>query len=233
MAVSLIMGLLIAGVRYYYRRKLIIERRHLEKQQAIEQERTRIAADMHDDLGAGLTKIKYITELIIEKTDSGEKVQPELEKLRNFSSELIESMGEIIWATSEKNNQLSNTLYYLRSYAVNYCEENDIDCFFEITGNFTDRNVSGNIRRNIFLLLKETLHNIVKHAGAKTVTIKVAIKEKLELVIKDDGKGFSDNRNSGGNGLINMKKRVQELNGSVFFENDNGAAVIINLPFTP
>ncbi len=232
-AASAIMGLLIVGVRYYYRRKLIIERRNLEKQQAIEQERTRIAADMHDDLGAGLTKIKYITELIIEKTDSGEKVKPELEKLRTFSFELVESMGEIIWATSEKNNLLSNTLYYLRSYAVNYCEEHDMDCFFEIPENFTDRIVSGNIRRNIFLLLKESLHNIVKHAGAKTVIIKATIKEKLELVIKDDGKGFSDKGDTKGNGLINMKKRVQELNGSVFFENDNGTAVIISLPFTP
>jgi len=142
-------------------------------------------------------------------------------------------MGEIIWAVSEKNNLLSNTLYYLRSYAVNYCEEHNMDCFFEIPENFTDRNVSGNIRRNIFLLLKESLHNIVKHSGAKTVTMQATVKEKLELVIKDDGKGFPDTRDTKGNGLINMKKRVHELNGSVFFENDKGAAVIINLPFTP
>jgi len=229
----MIMGLLIVGVRYYYRRKLIIERRHLEKQQAIEKERTRIAADMHDDLGAGLTKIKYITENIVEKSETGETIRPELEKLKNFSSELVESMGEIIWATNEKNNLLSNTLYYLRSYAVNYCEENSMDCFFEIRGNFTDKNVSGNIRRNIFLLLKESLHNIVKHAGAKTVTIKATVKEKLELIIKDDGKGFSDTGDTEGNGLINMKKRAEELKGFVLFENDNGTAVIINLPFTP
>jgi len=232
-AASVIMGLLIVGVRYYYSRKLLIERRHLEKQQAIEQERTRIAADMHDDLGAGLTKIKYITENMLEKTDTQETVRPELEKLKNFSSELVESMGEIIWATNEKNNLLSNTLYYLRSYAVNYCEENNLECYFEIPGNFTDRNVSGNIRRNIFLLLKESLHNIVKHANAKNVTIKATVKEKLELVIKDDGKGFSENGDTKGNGLINMKKRAEELKGFVSFENDNGAAVIINLPFTP
>jgi signal transduction histidine kinase/ligand-binding sensor domain-containing protein len=230
---SLIMALLIAGVRYYYMRKLIVERRHLEKQQAIEQERNRIAADMHDDLGAGLTKIKYITEDILEKTGSGETILPELEKLKNFSSELIESMGEIIWAVSEKNNLLSNTLYYLRSYAVNYCEENNLDCHFEVPDNFKDRIVTGNIRRNIFLLLKESLHNIVKHANAKRVTIKAAVKEKLELVIKDDGNGFFDNGDLKGNGLINMKKRVKELNGSIFFETNRGASVVINLPFNP
>jgi signal transduction histidine kinase len=113
----LIIGLLISGVRFYYNRKLEKQKTILEKQQAVEQERSRIAADMHDDLGAGLTNIKYITEHILEKTESGETVKPELEKLRNFSSELVESMGEIIWAVSEKNNLLSNTLYYLRSYA--------------------------------------------------------------------------------------------------------------------
>jgi len=206
----------------------------LEKQQAIDQERSRIAADMHDDLGAGLTKIKYITEHILEKTDSGEAVQPELQKLKSFSSELVESIGEIIWAASEKNNLLSDTLYYLRSYAVNYCEENDLDCQFEIPGSFKDRIVGGNIRRNIFLLLKEGLHNVVKHAGAKKVTIKIGVTEKLELLINDDGKGFSESENiSSGNGLINMKKRVRELNGSIGFKNSNGTSIIIHLPFTP
>jgi signal transduction histidine kinase/ligand-binding sensor domain-containing protein len=219
------------GIRFYYRRKMEKQKNILEKQQAIEQERSRIAADMHDDLGAGLTNIRYITEHILEKTESGETVKPELEKLKNFSSELVESMGEIIWAVSEKNNLLSNTLYYLRSYSINYCEENDLECYFEIPENFRDRIVSGNIRRNIFLLLKESLHNIVKHAGAKNITISAAITEELKLVIKDDGKGFSDNGDTKGNGLINMKKRVQELNGSISFDNDPGATVIIHLPF--
>ena len=227
-------SLFIIVFRFYYHRKLERQQLILEKQQAIDQERSRIAADMHDDLGAGLTKIKYITEHILEKTDSGETVQSELQKLKSFSSELVESMGEIIWAASEKDNLLSNTLYYLRSYAVNYCEENDLDCHFEIPVNFKDRIVGGNIRRNIFLLLKEGLHNIVKHAGAKKVTIKIGITEKLELLINDDGKGFSESENiSGGNGLINMKKRVQELNGSIEFKNSNGAGIILHLPFTP
>ena len=232
-AVVFFIALLIAAFRFYYRRKLEKEMAALEKQQAIEKERTRIAADIHDDLGAGLTKIKYLSEHILEKTDSGEIVKPELEKLKTFSSELVESMGEIIWAVGEKNNLLSNTLYYLRSYAVNYCEENDIECSFEIPENFTDRIVSGNIRRNIFLLLKESLHNIVKHAGAKKVTIQSKVNENLELIIKDDGKGFSENGNIiNGNGLINMRKRVKELQGVIEFANRNGTMVIIQLPLT-
>jgi signal transduction histidine kinase len=228
----LLISVVAGGIRFYYRRKLEKQKTILEKQQAIEQERTRIAADMHDDLGAGLTKIKYITENILEKTDAGETTKPELEKLKTFSSALVESMGEIIWAVSEKNNLLSNTLYYLRSYAINYCEENDLECSFEIPESFSDRIVSGNIRRNIFLLLKESLHNIVKHSGAKNITISAAVTEELKLVIKDDGKGFSNNGDTKGNGLINMKKRVMELKGSIFFENNNGTNVIIHLPFT-
>ena len=229
-AVVIFIGVVFAGLRFYYQRKLEKQRLILEKQQAIEQERSRIAADMHDDLGAGLTKIKFLTEDALEKTASGETVKPQLEKLRNFSSELVESMGEIIWAVSEKNNLLSNTLYYLRSYTVNYCEENNIDCHFEMAADFKDRTVSGNVRRNIFLLLKESLHNIVKHANAKEITIKAEVNDKLELVIKDDGKGFSHNGDGKGNGLINMKKRVKELNGFIDFENNGGVTVIIQLP---
>ena len=228
----LVGSLVFFAFRFYYHRKLEKQQIILEKQKAVEQERSRIAADMHDDLGAGLTKIKYITEHILEKTEAGETAQPELQKLKSFSSELVESMGEIIWAASEKNNLLSNTLYYLRSYAVNYCEENSMDCHFEIPGNFKERIVSGNFRRNIFLLLKESLHNIVKHAGAKTVTIKITADEKFELFIKDDGKGFSETEKIfRGNGVINMKKRVLELNGSIRFENVNGTAIILDLPF--
>lgn len=231
-AALLFAGLLIFSFRYYYRRKLEKQRVVLEKQQAIEEERTRIAADMHDDLGAGLTKIRFITENILEKTGSGENTETELQKLKNFSSELLESMGEIIWATSEKNNLLSNTLYYLRSYAVNYCEENNIDCQFTLPDNFRERVVSGNIRRNIFLLLKESLHNIVKHASAKTVFIQANVADRLQLIIKDDGKGFSENGTTG-NGLINMKKRVKEMNGAIQFENNQGTTITIQLPFAP
>jgi signal transduction histidine kinase len=227
----LFVGLLIIGFGFYYRRKLEKQHMILEKQQAIEQERTRIAADMHDDLGTGLTKIKFITEHISEKMQTRETILPELQKLKTSSSELVESMAEIIWTMNEKNNLLSDTLYYLRSYAVNYCEDNNLDCRFEIPETFTDETVSGNIRRNIFLLLKECLHNIVKHAGAKTVTIKTLISENLELSIKDDGKGFSEATvTAAGNGIINMKKRVNELNGFIRFENRNGTTVTILLP---
>ncbi len=229
----LITGLLIIIFSSYYKRRLEHQQALLEKQQAVEKERSRIASDMHDDLGAGLTKIKFITENISEKIQSGESVLPELQNLKSSSSELIESMGEIIWAMSEKNNLLSDTLYYLRSYAVNYCEENYLACHFELPEKFNNIIVSGNIRRNIFLLLKECLHNIVKHAAAKTVNIKISLSQNLELNIKDNGKGFSETRNTAkGNGLINMRKRVNELDGSISFENRNGTTVIIKLPLS-
>lgn len=230
----LITGLLIIIIRSYYRRRLEQQKALLDKQQAVEKERGRIASDMHDDLGAGLTKIKFITENINEKFHSGESVLPELQKLKSSSSELVESMGEIIWAMSEKNNRLRDTLYYLRSYAANYCEENDLSCHFELPERFNNEIVSGNIRRNIFLLLKECLHNIVKHAGAKTVNIKASVSQNLELTVKDDGKGFSENEITiKGNGLINMRKRVQELNGTLVFENRNGTSITIRFPLNP
>jgi signal transduction histidine kinase len=80
--------------------------------------------------------------------------------------------------------------------------------------------------------MKESLHNIVKHAQASSVAIKIAVSETLNLIISDDGKGFSENGDTKGNGLINMKKRVHELNGFIEFKNKIGTTILIRLPFT-
>lgn len=230
---ALILGLLLSVVRYYYQKKLEKQNLLLEKQRVIEKERSRIAADLHDDLGAGLTRIKFITENIGEKIQSGEPVETDLEKLKASSLKLVESIAEIIWAMNEKNNLISDTLYYLRSHAVNYCEEHNLGCTFEISHEFTDRIVSGNIRRNLFLILKECLHNIVKHARAKNVVIKISVGEKLELTVKDDGHGFNATTTKDrGNGIINMKKRVREMRGNIKLENINGTVITVQLPLS-
>ncbi len=223
-------GLLVFTLRLYYRRKLEHQKIMLEKQKAIETERSRIAADMHDDLGAGLTRIKYIADAITAQSGSTEEIREKLDKLRSTSAGLVESMGEIIWAMNEKNNKFSDTIYYLRSSAVNYCEENKLGCSFIIPEYFEDCLVTGNFRRNLFLMMKETLHNIVKHAGAKQVTIELQIAKHLLFLIKDDGTGISDSDISTGNGLINLKKRAAEMLGHVEFKNEPGLCVRMTLP---
>ncbi len=107
-----------------------------EKQQAIEKERTRIATDMHDDLGAGLSRIKFLSETIGIKKQQQQSFDDDIGKIREYSHEMIDKMGEIVWALNEKNDTLSDLLSYTRSYAVEYLSQNGIACTVTCTGTF-------------------------------------------------------------------------------------------------
>jgi signal transduction histidine kinase len=184
---------------------------------------------MHDDLGAGLTRIKFITENMIEhNTDPSLKI--DVQKLKSSSNELVEKMGEIIWAMNEKNNSLEDLLFYLRSYAVDYCSENKLSCDFIIPESIPSIIIDGQTRRNIFLVLKESLHNIVKHASAENVTVQVVMGKTLILTISDDGKGFVDSPNTNGNGLLSMRQRAAGLNGKLFVHHDGPFTVQLEIP---
>ena len=165
-------------IRFYYNRKLEKQRVILEKQQAVEKERTRIAIDMHDDLGAGLSTIRFLSEKVKRNTFS-DVTKNDAEKIVANSDELVQKMNEIIWAMNEKNDTLEDLLYYTRSYAVEYCEENNLQCETHLPENIPSVIVSGEIRRNIFLTVKESLHNSVKHAAANKIRIDFNIDKNL------------------------------------------------------
>lgn len=216
----------------YYRKKLQKQVVLVEKQQAVEEERSRIAADMHDDLGSGLTKITYLSQMALNKEDT----RADLQAIKKTSTELVENMGEIIWAMKEENNSLEDLLYYIKLYAVEYCATNHLNCIIEFPEKIPTENITGQNRRNIYLAAKETLHNIVKHAHAKNVIIKVLFNKEWLLCIKDDGKGIDVHATGtgqifGGNGLKNIKNRIAAVNGRVEIKNNQGAEVCFHIPF--
>jgi signal transduction histidine kinase len=228
-----LIGFLISGFRFYYRRKLERQMAVLEKQQAIEKERTRIATDMHDDLGAGLSRIKFLSETIGIKKQQQEPFEDDITKIREYSHEMIDKMGEIVWALNEKNDSISDLLSYTRSYVVEYLSQNGIKCRVETPDKFPAGFVSGEFRRNIYLTVKEALHNVVKHAQASEVIIKIEINHHLNIEIKDDGTGFDK---SGirpfSNGLSNMESRIKEIGGLFELINENGTLIRIKVPLT-
>jgi signal transduction histidine kinase/ligand-binding sensor domain-containing protein len=230
-AASLIMGLLIIGFRFYYTNKLRHQRTILEKQQAIEKERTRIATDMHDDLGAGLSRIKFLSETIGIKKLKHEPIEDDITSIRQYSHEMIDKMGEIVWALNEKNDSLSDLLAYTRSYAVEYLSQNGIHCTVETPDEFPSIFVSGEFRRNIYLSVKEALHNIVKHAEANSVFLRFNTQRGLHITIKDDGRGFDPgNLKPYSNGLANMQKRMKHLGGSFEINSSAGTTISLSAP---
>jgi signal transduction histidine kinase/sugar lactone lactonase YvrE len=228
--ISLALWLLI---RTYYRRRLEKQRNLLEKQQAIEKERTRIATDMHDDFGASLSRIKFLSEKLQLLTPADPSEKNDLEKISLYSDEMAEKMNEIVWALNQRYDSLGDLVSFCRSYASEYLQDKNIRFSFA-AGEQGEEKIQGEVRRNIFLVIKEALRNIVKHAGATEVSISFARnteKNKLTVIITDNGKGIDiKNIRPFANGLENMKKRMADINGDFSIKNENGTEISIMVP---
>ena len=203
----------------------------LERQQAIEKERTRIATDMHDDLGAGLSRIKFLSETISIKKQQQQPFEEDITKIREYSHEMIDKMGEIVWALNEKNDTLSDLLSYTRVYASEYLSQNGIACIVEAPDQFPSTFVSGEFRRNVFLTIKEALHNVVKHSLATEVNLTMSANHQLVIRLQDNGIGYDKNNvRLFSNGLTNMKTRVKEIGGKIEIINKSGTIINLSIP---
>jgi signal transduction histidine kinase/ligand-binding sensor domain-containing protein len=230
------MGILLAvgigwAIRSYILRRLEAQRVMLERQQVIEKERTRIATDMHDDLGAGLSRIKFLSDTIGIKQQRQQPIDEEISGIREYSREMIDKMGEIVWALNQKNDLLSDLLSYTRSYAAAYLVQAGIRSRIEAPEEFSYRFVSGELRRNVYLAVKEALHNIVKHSQAQEVYIRIEVEKELTILLQDDGIGFDRAAiRPYANGLQNMERRIGELGGMLRIESGHGTTVTIMVP---
>ena len=201
------------------------------KLQAIEKERTRIATDMHDDLGAGLSRIKFLGQSISNKKLEDDTIKTELEKIALYSNEMTEKMGEIVWALNEKNDTIADLVAYSRSYAIEYLSAHNIACQADTPLGLPGSFIAGEIRRNIFLSIKECLHNIVKHADATSVHFKVQLDDVIKIIIHDNGKGIDwNNQRAFSNGIQNIRQRMKDIRGEANFFNEQGTKVMLTIP---
>jgi len=201
----------------------------LEKQQAVEKERTRIATDMHDDFGASLSRIKFLSEKIQLEKDNPEKTHQDLGKISAFSDEMAEKMGEIVWALNQRYDFSGDMISFCRSYASEYLGDKNIKLRFE-SSDAAEIKINGEIRRNIFLVIKESLHNIVKHSKASEVLIRINIDKELQVLIHDNGKGFDAAMiRPFADGIENMKKRIEEIGGRFSLDGTQGTRIEIQV----
>ena len=227
----LVIALLVfAAIRYYLNQQLKKQQAILENEKAITQERNRIAADMHDDVGAGLSRIRYITASIKEKKDISDA---DIDKIVSLSDESVEKMNEIIWALNQGNQQLDELIYYTRSQCSEMVSNAGLLFSFELPENIPNKILDWKDCRNIYLLVKESVNNAIKHAGATSIIIECIITDQLQFSITDDGKGFDQGSiKENGNGLLNFKKRIEKLNGTYRLNSSsgNGTQIIFILP---
>jgi signal transduction histidine kinase len=203
----------------------------LERQQAIEMERTRIATDMHDDLGAGLSRIKFLSETIGIKKQKEQPIEEDVTRIREYAHQMIDKMGEIVWALNEKNDTLSDLIAFTRAYSIEYLMQNDIACEVNMPEELDQRFVSGEFRRNVFLTVKEILHNVVKHAEATKVVMDITISDNLAISIRDNGKGFDPYAiRQFSNGIHNINSRMKNIRGKADIRSQDGTLICVEAP---
>ncbi len=225
-----IMAVTILGtVRYITTRKLKKQIEKLEREREMEKERTRISRDMHDEVGSSLTEIAIVSEIVKKNIDKPDEVVGHLNNISSQIAEIIDNISQIIWAINPKNDPLDNLISYLRQFGKNYLSKADIKCNFETEEKIPDFHLSAEVRRNVFLVLKEALNNIVKHSCATEVSIRISVLDsKMTLEVIDNGKGI-EKKNGFGNGLINMQKRIEDINGKFDIESEPGKGTNIKL----
>jgi signal transduction histidine kinase len=210
------------------------ERERVERQHALEAERSRIARDLHDDLGSSLTEIGVLA-------NTGQRAQGEdkgghanlFHSIAGKARGLIAALDVIVWAVDPEDNSLQSLADYLSGYAGEYLESSGIACRFKMPMTFPAVTLDGRVRHDLLMAVKETLNNIVRHANATEVEFRMsAAGGVLDIAIADNGKGFQGAVERDGHGLKNLSARLNKLGGSCVVESQvgGGTTVKINLP---
>jgi signal transduction histidine kinase/ligand-binding sensor domain-containing protein len=202
----------------------------------LERVRTRIATDLHDDLGASLSKIAILSEIVnhqVAPVAKNTEVENSLTEIAGTSREMVDSMADIVWVINPERDRLSDLIGRMRSLANEMTELCDINLKIDSSGvENRDLNLGADLRREIYLIFKETLNNLVKHSNCEGAEIEFRLDaDEFVFTVKDDGRGFDPEKNGngarrGGNGLINMRKRAENLGGSYRIESKIGAGTI-------
>jgi signal transduction histidine kinase len=197
----------------------------------LERERARISQDMHDDVGASLTRISILSDLARRKDDVTGETKQWLGQISDTSRSVMEEMSQIIWALNPKNDTLAGLVAYLRRFAYEFLEPTTVKCAFDLPENLPDVALSVEVRRNIYLVVREALHNVMKHSGATRVNLRLRIEDfRFKIFIKDDGKGFDPGKlKFPGNGLVNMRKRMSDIGGEILIKSEPGSGTEIEL----
>ena len=220
----------------------------------LEKVRSRIATDLHDDIGASLTQIAVLSEVAQTKSKgNGATAQP-LKMISSVSNELVETMSDIVWSINPNKDHLSDLSQRMRRFASDVLSAKGIGLHFDAPDWERNIIINTNLRREVFLIFKESVNNIVKHSGASHVRIELKVSDEiLMLEISDDGKGFDDlgfgiadfgltseqpetrqsqipnPKSFGGNGVLSIKRRAEEMNGELEIVSKIGTGTTVNL----
>jgi signal transduction histidine kinase/ligand-binding sensor domain-containing protein len=229
-------GVIGAG-RYVWFRRLRSRLRELEQKAALDRERARIARDIHDDLGGSLTQTLLLVNLTGKHQADPVRVSGYLKQISSGVRQVVQSLDEIVWAANPGNDHLPAFVDYVGQFAAEFLQAANIRCWFDLPDAPPDRPLAPEVRHNLFLALKESLNNVVRHADASEVRLRLtATDELLSVIVEDNGRGFAKAPDStGADGLHNMRQRLSAMGGRCVIESTPGAGtrVCLFLPWPP
>ncbi len=208
-----------------------------ERQRAVERERARLARDMHDELGASLTRITMLSQSVQSDVQGQPEAAAEVDQIHSTAREITRAMDEIVWAVNPKYDTLDGLAAYLSRFAQQYLSGANIRCRLKMPVQLPPLALSAEVRHNVFLAFKEALNNVVKHARATEAFISLELRPTgFMLLLADNGRGFQWSpggprpaasgdglRVASGNGLMNIQKRMEEIGGRCDWDTAPGA----------
>jgi signal transduction histidine kinase len=204
-----------------------------EQQHALEQERARIAQDLHDELGSSLTRLSLLSGLVKSDKDKPEQVEVHAGKLSQAADQTVRALEEIVWAVRPGSDTLQSLADYITHFANELFDGNTTRCRLDLPHDLPALALPPDLRHNIFLIVKEALTNALKHAGAREVQVQVKISgHLLEILVQDDGTGFEPASSEGRrNGLGNMRRRAGTIGGKLELQSgaNQGTTVTISV----
>lgn len=227
---ALFVIVLTAGIFLFRKEKALAEeKRLLAIKETEDQERNRVAKDIHDDLGSGLSKIRFLAEEM-EAIKIDERFHSKVKAINSTAHHLIDTMRDLIWMLPPANNTLENLLIRIREFAGDYFQETSIKPKVEFSEKVPEFILKNTAIRNLLSAMKEIMQNVMKHSNAMNFSIQVNVDSShLTIVATDDGKGF-DPTVSMGNGLKNIHHRIAALGGKYEIKNDTGTQITIVVP---
>jgi signal transduction histidine kinase len=232
----------VGSVRVVEKRRLRQRLKRLEQERALERERTRIAQDLHDIMGAKLCRISFLSEHARRCESVPAELQGEIRSMSDDSREVLQSLDEIVWAVNPQKDSVEHLVSYIGQYAREYFRRTGVECELEIPAHLPVRPLSSQTRHHIFLAVQEALANVLKHSKATQAKIVMACRgNDFEILVSDNGTGFDvasgevsspDSATGFRNGLGNMRRRLAELGGHCEMESQVGHGTTIRFVFS-
>jgi ligand-binding sensor domain-containing protein/two-component sensor histidine kinase len=222
------------GVITALRRRHHVRIESLERARLVERERGRIARDLHDDLGSGLTDIGTTSALGQDLSVPLEEAREYFREINQRSNDMVMALDEIVWAVNPKNDDLGSLATYFSQFTEHFVRLTPLRCRFEIPEELPRLPLNSEQRHSLFLAFKEALQNAVRHAGASSLRVSITVKGgTLEIILEDDGRGFEAGApKAGADGLRNMRERLEQLGGrcEIATAPGSGTRVVFRVP---